>query len=108
MELTRNGNLICFSIIKNLANLVTFVNAVSYDPDEQIEVLWQYFCVTNPTREAAPRSRNFKIREIEFFLGACASAAIYKNYAEVGAYNSSWIKSYEHRSKFIFISARPS
>ena len=37
-----------------------------------------------------------------------ASAAIYKSYAEVGAYNSSWIKSYEHRSKFIFISARPS
>ena len=55
------------------------------------------------TREAAPRSRNFKIREIEFFLGACASAAIYKNYAEVGAYNSSWIKSYEHRSKLFFL-----
>ena len=43
-----------------------------------------------------------------YFFFVYASAAIYKNYAEVGAYNSSWIKSYEHRSKFIFISARPS
>ena len=61
---------------------------------------------TQKVREAAPRSRNFKIREIEFFLGVCASAAIYKNYAEVGAYNSSWIKSYEHRSKFFFLVPR--
>jgi len=33
----------------NLASLVTFVNAVSHDPDEQIDVLWHCFCVTNPT-----------------------------------------------------------
>ena len=43
-----------------------------------------------------------------YFFFVYASAAIYKNYAEVGAYNSSWIKSYEHRSKFIFIGAPPS
>ena len=38
-----------------------------------------------------------------YFFFVYASAAIYKNYAEVGAYNSSWIKSYEHRSKFILL-----
>ena len=48
-ELTRNGNFICLSIITNLASLVTFVNALFYDPDEQIDVLWHCFCVTNPT-----------------------------------------------------------
>ena len=40
-----------------------------------------------------------------YFFGVCASAAIYKKYPEVGAYNSPWIKSYEHRSKNVFFVA---
>ena len=35
----------------------------------------------------------------QFFSGVCAGAAISKKYPEVGAYNSPWIESYEHRSK---------
>ena len=40
-----------------------------------------------------------------FFSGVCAGAAISKKYPEVGAYNSPWIKSYEHRRvNFFFCS----
>ena len=49
VELARNGNFICFSIITKLASLLTFVNAVSHDPDEQMDVLWHCICVMNPT-----------------------------------------------------------
>ena len=36
VKLTKNGNFICVSIITNLASLVTFVRAMSHDPDNQI------------------------------------------------------------------------
>ena len=48
-ELARNGNFICFGIITKLASLLTFVNALSHDPDEQMDVLWHCICVMNPT-----------------------------------------------------------
>ena len=40
-----------------------------------------------------------------FFSGVCAGAAISKKYPEVGAYNSPWIKSYEHRRVNFFFAA---
>ena len=37
--------------------------------------------------------------------GVCSGVAISKKYPEVGAYNSPWIKSYEHRRVNFFFAA---
>ena len=90
-----------------------FCTCIQYDPIStaqqsakafiSMNIMLLHFVCPSEGREAAPRSRNFKIREIEILLGVCPRAGCDKNYAEVGAYNSSWIKSYEHRSKLFLL-----
>ena len=50
VNLTRNGNFICISNIKMLASLVTVVNDLSRDLDEQMDVPWHHFCVPDPAK----------------------------------------------------------
>ena len=40
---------------------------------------WRGIVIVKIGRESAPRSRNFKIREIEFFLGVCPRAGFDRN-----------------------------
>ena len=57
------------------------------------------------------KSRENRLLQFESksnFFGVCASAVIYKKYPDVGAYNSPWIKVYEHRSKNVFFGGPPS